>query len=148
VRGERAPEAFGLARGRRQRRVDRLDRRAWLDQQIELPLFGVALAERIHFRKFLAGIDVHHRAGHVAEEGLARKPDHHVGVFSKRPQDGDALEACERFAKDKNALRFQLVQAVRLRRLDRACRRSRAAGNSGLFFAIDTHFFFHANIPN
>jgi hypothetical protein len=77
-----------------------------------LPLLGVAVAKRIHLLKFLAGIDVHGRAGHSAEEGLARKPDHHVGVFSKRPEDGDALEACERFAKDEDALRVQLVQAV------------------------------------
>jgi hypothetical protein len=80
------------------------------------------------------------RAGHSAEEGLAREPDHHVGVFSKRPEDGDALEARERFAKDEDALRFQLVQAVQLRHLDRVRRRPLRGGNGGLFFAIGPHF--------
>src|SRR3981189_361649 len=63
---------------------------------------GAGRTKRIHPGKFLAGIDVHGRAGHSAEEGLAREPDHHVGVFAKRPEDGNALEARERFAKDEN----------------------------------------------
>ena len=116
VLGERELETFGLAcgraRGGRQRRIDGVDRRTRLDQQIELPLLGVAVAKRVHLRKFLAGIDVHGGEGHAAEEGLAREPDHHVGIFSERPQEGDPLEARERFAKDENALRFQLVQAI------------------------------------
>src|SRR5262249_37162931 len=46
---ERLLEACGLARGRargrRQRRVDRLDRRARLDDQVEAPFWRIALAE-------------------------------------------------------------------------------------------------------
>src|SRR5262245_60742256 len=63
--GERELEAFGLARGRaggrRQGRIDRLDRRTRLDHEVELPLLGVVFAERVHLRKFLAGIDMHDR---------------------------------------------------------------------------------------
>src|SRR6185503_11892614 len=49
---ERELETFGLAcgraRGGRQRRIDGLDRRTRLDEQIELPLLGVAVAKRVH----------------------------------------------------------------------------------------------------
>src|SRR6478735_419738 len=72
VFGQRHLEAFGLARGgtggRWQRWVDGIDRRAGLDAQIELPLFPVMIAEPIHLRKLLAGIDVKGRERQAAEE--------------------------------------------------------------------------------
>ena len=60
--GERELQPFGLARGRsrgrRQGGIDGLDRRAGLDPEIELPFLAVAIAKRVHLRKFLAGVDV------------------------------------------------------------------------------------------
>ena len=62
VFGERELQSFGLARrrsrGRRQGRIDGFDRRAGLDPEIELPFLAVAIAKRVHLRKFLAGIDM------------------------------------------------------------------------------------------
>ena len=120
------------------RRVDRLDRRAMLDDQIEIPFLRVALAERIHLRKFLAGIDMHHRKRHAAEERLARKPDHHVGIFAERPQQRDLLQPRKRLAENENALRFEIVETVHHASLRRRCE-SRAAGvatrQSSLFSA-------------
>ena len=116
VLGERELQSFGLARrragGGRQRRVDRFERRAWLDDEVEVPFAGVAVAERIHFRKLLAGVHMHDRKRQMAEEGLAREPDHHVGVLAERPQQGELLHAGEGFAEDEDALGFEFVEPV------------------------------------
>src|SRR5262245_36263028 len=114
--GERQLEPFGLARRRarrgRQGRVDRVERRTGLDQEIEIPLLRIAPAERVHLRKFLAGIDMHDRAGHAPKERLARQPDHHVGILAERPQHGEALQPRECLAQDEDALGFELVETV------------------------------------
>ena len=116
VLGQRELQAFGLARrragGRRQRRIDPFERRAFLDDQIEVPFAGVAVAERVHFGKLLAGVDMHGGKRQMAEEGLAREPDHHVGVLAERPQQGELLHAGEGFAEDEDALGFEFVEAV------------------------------------
>ena len=113
---QRPFESLGLAGGgtccRRQRRIDRVDRRAGLDLEIELPLLAEAIAERIHLRKFLAGVDVQGREGHAAEEGLARQPDHHVGIFPQRPQQRELFQPCERLAQNVDALRLEFVEMV------------------------------------
>jgi len=141
VLGKRELESQGLARGRagggRQGRIDGLDRRARLDQEIELPFPGVAIAERIHLRKFLAGIDMHDRAGQPAEEGLAREPDHNVGILAERPEQRDPLEPGKRFAKDEDALRFELVEAIHRRHSG-----TREAGAMDLAFLASTGMFF------
>src|ERR1700748_1534617 len=49
-----------------------------------LPFLAVAIAKRIHLRKFLPGVDMQRRERHAAEECLARQPDHHVGVLAER----------------------------------------------------------------
>ena len=91
--------------------------------------FAVAFAERVHLGKFLAGIDVHDREGHAAEEGLAREPDHHVGVFSERPQQRDVLQPRECLAQNVDALRFELVETVH--DLFRSCRVSAKGSDCG-----------------
>jgi hypothetical protein len=114
--GQRPFEPLGLARGgargRRQGRIDGVDRRAGLNLEIELPFLAVAIAERIHLRKFLPGVDVQRRKRHAAEEGLARQPDHHVGIFPQRPQQRELLQPRERLAQNVDALRLEFVEMV------------------------------------
>ena len=81
-----------------------LHRRAVLDDEIELPFLRVAVAERVDLREFLAGIDVHHRERDVAEERLARQPQHDVAVLAERPQDRELVDLVERLAQDVDAL--------------------------------------------
>ena len=113
---ERELQPFGLARGgargRRQGRIDGIDRRAGLDLEVELPFLAVAIAERIHLRKFLAGVDMQRRERHAAEERLARQPDHHVGILAERPQQRELLQPREGFAQNVDALRLELVEMV------------------------------------
>ena len=114
--GQRPLKPFGLARsgacGRRQGRIDGVDRRAGLDLEIEIPFLAEAIAERIHLRKFFAGVDVQRRKRHPAEEGLARQPDHHVGIFPQRPQQRELLQPRECFAQNVDALRLEFVEMV------------------------------------
>ena len=116
VFGECELQSFGLARGgarsRRQRRIDGVDRRAGLDLEIEIPFPPVVIAERIHLRKFLAGVDMHGGERHAAEEGLARQPDHHVGILPQRPQQRELLQPRERLPENVDALRLELVEMV------------------------------------
>jgi hypothetical protein len=113
---KRKLQAFGLARGRsrrrRQRRIDRVDRRAGLDLQVELPCLAVMVAERVHLRKLPTGIDMHRGERDPAEKRLARQPDHHVGILSQRPQQRQLLQPRERLAEDVDALRLQRVEVV------------------------------------
>src|SRR3954453_4974305 len=119
VFGESHLEALGLARGgtggRRQPWVDGINRGAGLDGQIEIPLLAVVIAEAIHLRKLLAGVDMEGRERQTAEEHLARQPDHDVGVLAERPQQVDLLEAAEGFAEDIDALGLELVEMVHAR---------------------------------
>jgi hypothetical protein len=62
------------------------------------------VAEGIHFREFLAGIDMHDRKRHLAEEGLASQPDHDVTVFAQRPQHGQPINSVEGLPQDVDAL--------------------------------------------
>ena len=116
VFGERQLQPFGLARGgargRRQGRIDGVDRRAGLDLEIELPFLAVAIAERVHLGKFLAGVDMQGRERHAAEEGLARQPDHHVGILAERPQQRELLQPREGLPENVDALRLELVEVV------------------------------------
>ena len=113
---ERHLQAFGLARGRargrRQGRIDGIDRRAGLDAQVEIPFLAVVIAERVHLRKFLAGVDMQRRERHAAEEGLARQPDHDVGVLAERPQQRELLQPRKSLAENVDALRLQRVEMV------------------------------------
>src|SRR5215218_9027009 len=52
--------ARSRARRRRQRGIDRLDRRALCNDHVEAPDLGVSVPECVHFRHLLAGIDVDH----------------------------------------------------------------------------------------
>src|SRR3546814_6780428 len=65
VLGDGLAQPRGLARRRarrrRQRGVDLLQRRAGLALEVEPPLRRVAVAERVHLGKLLAGVHVHHR---------------------------------------------------------------------------------------
>ena len=61
--------AAGACR-RRKGRIDVLECRAGGDDEVEPPFLGVAVAERIHLGKLLAGIDVEYRKRDAAEEGL------------------------------------------------------------------------------
>ena len=127
--GQRHLQPFGLARrrarGRRQGRVDGLERRAGLDLQIELPFLAVAVAERIHLRKFLAGVDMQRRERHPAEERLARQPDHHVGILAERPQQRQLLQPRESFAENVDALGLELVEMIH----GQGCRRYRGSAS-------------------
>ena len=64
----------------------------------------------------LAGIDMQGGKRHAAEEGFARQPDHHIGVFAERPEQGDLLQPGERLAKDVDALRLELIEVIHARR--------------------------------
>src|SRR6266702_3212033 len=79
------------------------------------------IAEAIHLRKLLAGVDMEGRERQAAEERFPRQPDHDVGVLAERPQQGDLLQAAEGLAEDIDALRLELVEMVHARgsRLDR-----------------------------
>src|ERR1700761_7365480 len=69
-------------------------------------------AEGVHLRKFFSGVDVHARERHPAEEGLARQPDHDVGIFAQRPQQRELLQPRKSLAQDVDALRLQRVEMV------------------------------------
>jgi hypothetical protein len=119
--GERELQSLGLARGgsrgRRQGRVDRLQRRARFDSEIELPFLAVAIAKRVHLREFLAGIDVQSGERYAAEKGLTRQPDHHVGIFAERPQQRQLLQPRECFPENVDALgleRFEVIHGGRM----------------------------------
>src|SRR6478752_7823318 len=136
VFAERHLEALGLARGgtggRRQRWVDGINRRAGLDAQIEIPLLAVVIAEAIHFRKLLAGVDMEGRERQAAEKRLACQPDHDVGVLAERPQQGDLLQTAKSLAEDVDALGLELVEMVHARgKVGRKFLRGRALGKSG-----------------
>ena len=62
--------------------------------------------------KFLAGVDVQRRERHAAEEGLARQPDHHVGILPQRPQQRELFQPRERLPQNVDALRLELVEVV------------------------------------
>ncbi len=116
VFGQGELQSFGLAcrraGGRRQRRINRLDRRTGLDQEIEIPLDRVAIPEGVHLRKLLAGIHVQRRKRHPPEKRLAGEPDHDVGIFAERPQQGETLETGEALPKDEDALGFELAETI------------------------------------
>ena len=82
------------------------------DDKVEIPFLRVALAEGIHLGKFLAGIDVHDRKRHTAEEGFMSEPDHHVGILAERPQQRNLFKPGKGFAQDENALRFEVIKTV------------------------------------
>ena len=114
--GERELQPVGLARGgsRRGRQgwIDGLQRRAGFDLQIELPFLAVAIAKRVHLGKFLAGIDMQRRERDATEEGLARQPDHDVGILAERPQQRQLLQPREGFPENVDALRLERVEVV------------------------------------
>ncbi len=116
VLGDGVAQAQRLARGRagggRQGRIHRVHRRALLAQQVELPGGHILVAEGIHFRELLAGVDMHHGKRHPPEERLAGEPDHDVGVLAQRPQHGQPVDAVEGLAQDVDALRFEAVEMV------------------------------------
>ena len=70
-------------------------------EEVEIPLRRVAVAERVHLRKLLAGVDMHHRKRHAPEERLARDPDHHVGVFAERPEQREPFSRANASRKMK-----------------------------------------------
>ena len=72
-----------LAHPSRALAIHLLDRRAGLHQELQIPLLGVALAERVHRLELLAGVDMHDRERHVAEERLAGEPQHDVAVLAE-----------------------------------------------------------------
>src|ERR1700675_4966921 len=91
--------------------------------QHQLPSLAVAIAKRVHLRKFLAGIDVQCGERNAAEKGLARQPDHHVGILAQRPQQRELLQPRERFPEDVDALGLERVQMVHGRLIQaRVCR--------------------------
>src|SRR4029078_2486195 len=100
------------ARHRWRGRADVVDRWAGLDLEVELPFLAEAIAERVHLRKFLAGIDMQGRKRDAAEEGLARQPDHDVGILAQRPQQRELLQTRERFAQNVDALRLEFVEMI------------------------------------
>ena len=92
--------ARSRARCRRQRGIDRLDRRALRNHQIEIPDLAVGVPECIHFRHLLAGIDVDDRERHMPEEGLLGQPHQDVGVLADRPEHRQTVDAIERLAQE------------------------------------------------
>ena len=52
------------------------------------------------------------RKRHAAEEGLARQPDHHVGILAERPQQRELLQPREGFAENVDALGFERVEVI------------------------------------
>src|SRR3546814_9364910 len=81
VLGDGLAQPFGFARrrarGRRQRGVDLLQRRAGLALEVELPLRRIAVAELVHLLELLAGVDVHHGEGHMADRKSTRLNSSH-----------------------------------------------------------------------
>jgi hypothetical protein len=107
-------QAFGLAGGgaggRRQGRVHLAFRRALLDHQVQVPVAGGHVAELVDFRQFHAGVELHDRKRHLAEERLAHQPQEDVAVLADRPQESETVDLVERLAQDIDALAFQLVE--------------------------------------
>ena len=121
--------ARGGSRGRRQRRIDRLDRRAGFDPEIEIPFLAVAIAKRVHLRKFLAGIDMQGRKRHPPEEGLACQPDHDVGILAQRPQQRQLLQPREGFPENVDALGLERVQMIHGRISEVRCKHASVGGD-------------------
>ena len=48
----------------------------------------------------------------MAEKRLARQPQQHSGIFAHRPEHGEIIEMLIGFAKDIDALVFQLTQVL------------------------------------
>src|SRR4030095_4361022 len=91
-----------------------LHRRAVAHDEVEVPFLREAVAELVHLRKLLAGVDMHDRERDVAEERLARQPQHDVGILAQRPQHGDRLQAAEGLAQDVDALVFERVEVAHM----------------------------------
>src|SRR5713226_6131179 len=123
MRLDQALQPGGLARGgprrRGQGRVDRLDRRAGADDEIELPFDLVAVAERIHLRHLLLGVDIDDRERDMAEERLLGQPHQHIRILAKRPQHAKPIDAVERLAQDVDAFAFDGVEMVHVMRSGR-----------------------------
>jgi hypothetical protein len=132
---EGAVQPGGLARRRagrgRQGRVHLLDGRAGLDEELEAPLLAVAVAEGVHLAELLAGVDVEHRERHVAEERLARQPQHDVAVLAERPQHGEAVQLGVGLAQHVDALRLKDVQMVHAHHLSASRGSASHAGATG-----------------
>ena len=82
--------------------------------KLEFPLPAEPVAVFDHAGDLVAGIYVQQREGHMAEEGLARQPQHHGRVFANAPQHGQAVELVERLAQDVDALAFEFIQQHKL----------------------------------
>src|SRR3982074_2344640 len=76
------------------------------------PSFPVAAPNTIHLGKFLAGIDVQCRERHASEEGLARQPDHDIGILAQRPQQRELLQPREGLSENVDALGLEPVQMI------------------------------------
>jgi hypothetical protein len=103
------------ARGRRQRRVGRLDRGAGRVDVIETPFVEQPVAECVDLRKLVAGIEQHHRERNAAQKRLSHEPDHRVRILAQRPEHRERLQPRVSLADDVDRLLFESVQVVRHR---------------------------------
>ena len=72
-------------------------------------LFGHAIAVLDHRGNLVGRIDVDEREGHLAEESLARQPQHDRGVLADGPQHAEVSEVLPGLAQDVDALIFEVV---------------------------------------
>src|SRR5471030_2823057 len=83
----------------------------YVHQQVQAQLFNHAVAKAVHFLEFPLRIDMHHRKRQLArEERLARKVQHHGGVFTDGVQHHRVIELGGDLADDVDAFRLQLFQ--------------------------------------
>ena len=77
--------------------------------QIQSPFAGNPVAILDHGRNFVARVHMQQRKRHMPEKGLAGQPQQHGGILPHRPQHGEVIEMLIGFAKDIDALVFQLT---------------------------------------
>ena len=83
----------------------------FVDDEFGADFFGDTVAEGVHFREFVAGVNMHEWEGELAWiEGLLGEAEHADGVFADGEEHDGALEFCDDFAEDVNALGFELFE--------------------------------------
>ena len=80
--------------------------------QFQTPIPNQPVPERNQFRDLVTGVEVHQRKRNVPEEGLAREPEDHIGIFADAPEHGHFVEVMECLTQNVDASIFQQRERV------------------------------------
>ena len=102
--------ARGVARGRRQRRIDGALGRADLVMRGQIPFADEPVAKLVDLGKLEARVEQRELKRNLAQEGLANHPEQRRRVFSDRPEHAERRNARERFAQNIDCSGLEYVE--------------------------------------